>query len=484
MRRGVAAGLAASPTLVGAVTVMIVILAVFLAYNANTGLPFVPTYPLSAEAPNANGLVAGNEVRIGGVRVGLVETIEPEQNTEDGTVSAKLDLKLDADVEPLPEDSTMIVRARSALGLKYLEIVKGSSDQGFPPGATIPLSSYGAPDPDDPSRLEEPVEFDEVLSTFDEPTAKAIQENLVEFGNALAGRGPALNAALGRLPRVLRYLEPVMTNLSDPDTGLDRFISASAAAASEVAPVADVQAELFVNLDTTFTALARVARPFIQETISETPPTFAVAERALPRIRPFLDHSAELFTALDPGVEALARFAPPIADTLETGTPVLRDSPQLNRELVPTSEALLAFNDDEGVRDGLDRLRQTTEISGPALRFIAPAQTVCNYATLFAANLAGTTAEGGVGNKWQRFSVFKPPVGPNNLGSASSAAANGGGDFANFLHYNPYPNTASPGQTRECEAGNEPFLGGRQVIGNVPGNQGTETAGQRGGQGG
>ena len=31
-----------SPTLVGAVTVLIVILAVFLAYNANNGLPFVP----------------------------------------------------------------------------------------------------------------------------------------------------------------------------------------------------------------------------------------------------------------------------------------------------------------------------------------------------------------------------------------------------------------------------------------------------------
>ena len=134
---------------------------------------------------------------------------------------------------------------------------------------------------------------------------------------------------------MLRYLEPVMTNLSAPDTGLERFISASAAAAAEVAPVAEVQAELFVNLDSTFTALARVARPFIQETISETPPTFAVAERALPTIRPFLDHSAELFTELEPGVDALARYAPPIADTLETGTPVLSDSPQLNRELVP-----------------------------------------------------------------------------------------------------------------------------------------------------
>jgi hypothetical protein len=27
----------------------------------------------------------------------------------------------------------------------------------------------------------------------------------------------------------------------------------------------------------------------------------------------------------------------------------------------------------------------------------------------------------------------------------------------------------------ECEPGNEPFIGGRQVIGNVPGDQGTKT---------
>jgi virulence factor Mce-like protein len=479
MRRGVASGLAASPTMVGAVTVMIVILAVFLAYNANTGLPFVPSYRISAEVPNANSLVPGNEVRIGGVRVGLVEAIEPQQH-DDGTVSAVLDLKLDADLEPLPEDSTIIVRARSALGLKYLEIAKGTSSEGYVPGSTVPLSAYGSPDPEDPNVLEEPVEIDQVLSTFDEPTQRAIQENLLEFGNALAGRGPTLNSALGRLPRVLRYLEPVMTNLSAPDTQLERFISGSAAAAAEVAPVAEVQAALFVNLDTTFAALAEVARPFIQETISETPPTFAVAERALPTIRPFLDHSAELFTRLEPGVEALARYAPPIADTLETGAPVLRDAPRLNRELIPTSEALLAFNDDRVVRNGLARLRQTTDIAGPALRFITPAQTVCNYATLFLANLAGVTAEGGVGSKWQRFTVFQAPEGPNNEGGVASAPASGGGNFANFLHFNPYPNTASPGQPRECEAGNEPYLGGERVIGNVAGNQGTVTGGQPG----
>ena len=110
-RRGAIAGITASPTMVGALTVMVVILAVFLAYNANNGLPFVPSYRISVEVPDADLLVPSNEVRIGGVRVGVVETIEPQQD-EDGNVSARLDLKLDKDVDPLPKNSTFVVRAR------------------------------------------------------------------------------------------------------------------------------------------------------------------------------------------------------------------------------------------------------------------------------------------------------------------------------------------------------------------------------------
>ena len=66
------AALAASPVLVGAVTVLVTIVAVFLSYNANTGLPFVPTYDLKANLPNGAQLVKGFEVRIGGARVGQV----------------------------------------------------------------------------------------------------------------------------------------------------------------------------------------------------------------------------------------------------------------------------------------------------------------------------------------------------------------------------------------------------------------------------
>ena len=92
---------------------------------------------------------------------------------------------------------------------------------------------------------------------------------------------------------------------------------------------------------------------------------------------------------------------------------------------------------------------------------------------------------------WQRFINFDleqsrdlmgnlQTTGPNNEGMPSTGPANGGGPVPdqNFLHVNPYPNTAAPGQTPECEAGNEKYLVGQQVIGNVPGNQGTVTEDQ------
>ena len=82
-------GVASSPVMVGAVTVLVVIVAVFLAYNANNGLPFVSTYNLKARVPNADALVKGNEVRIGGVRVGVVKSVVPVQ-LGDGGVAAEL----------------------------------------------------------------------------------------------------------------------------------------------------------------------------------------------------------------------------------------------------------------------------------------------------------------------------------------------------------------------------------------------------------
>jgi ABC-type transporter Mla subunit MlaD len=92
MRRG-SQSIAANPVLIGAATTLVVLVAVFLAYNANNGLPFVPTYSLTADVPSAAQLVKGNEVRIGGTRVGVVDEIAPKQ-LPNGKVIAQLHLKL------------------------------------------------------------------------------------------------------------------------------------------------------------------------------------------------------------------------------------------------------------------------------------------------------------------------------------------------------------------------------------------------------
>src|SRR2546421_12956831 len=91
------ASLFGSPVLIGALTVLIVIVAVFLAYNANQGLPFVPTYELRAQVPSAANVVPGNEVRIGGHRVGAVDAIKPVLARTGGS-TAILTMKLDKTV--------------------------------------------------------------------------------------------------------------------------------------------------------------------------------------------------------------------------------------------------------------------------------------------------------------------------------------------------------------------------------------------------
>ncbi len=367
----------------------------------------------------------------------------------------------------------MIIRSRSALGLKYLQITRGTSDQGFPAGSTLPLSAASP----------EPVEFDQLLSTFDVPTQENIQANLTEFGNALAGRGPDLNEAIGALKPLLPRLERVMRNISDPQTGIGPFFSALAQSASAVAPVAETQAQMFVDLDTTLAAFADIARPYLQDTISKTPVTLHTASETLPVIRPFLVNSRKLFVNLQPGVKAAAESADEIESALVTGIPVLRASPQLNDQLPPTAAALRRFNDDSTVRDGLGQLIDLNDALGPPLRFIAPAQSVCNYATLLFRNAQSAGSLGTSTGNWQRVNALNTPLGPNNEGSPSSAPANGGGGAldplnTNWLHVNPYPNTASPGQTRECEAGNEDYAIGQQQIGNSPGNQGIVTEDQ------
>ena len=77
--------------------------------------------------------------------------------------------------------------------------------------------------------------------------------------------------------------------------------------------------------------------------------------------------------------------------------------------------------------------------------------------------LRNCVSEGDTTGTWFRTVVVEQP---NEIQPQASPSPG--------LHTNPYPNTDAPGQTPECEAGNEPYKPGQQ-IGNVPGNQGLKT---------
>jgi virulence factor Mce-like protein len=472
-----------SPTVVGAVTLLVGIVAVFLSYNANNGLPFVSTYDINVQVPNADALVRGNEVRVGGVRVGRINSVTPV-TLESGEEAANVDMSLDERVEPLPADSTVLVRPRSPLALKYLEIEPGSSGESVEANGTLPVAQAKV----------EPVDLDEFFNTFDEETRTGAKGNLRGFGDALAGRGPDLNAALAALRPLLESAQPALRNLARRATDFEGFWVAVAATASEVAPVAAQQAELFGGLNRTFAAFAEVADPYIAQTIERSPGTLAEANRSLPVVRPFLTHSAQFFDALQPGARALRQTSPVIASALVTGADVLPDTPTLNRQLAPSAQALVDFQEASGVKAGLNGLIDTNQTLRPGIRHIAPAQTVCNYLTILFENVARSGKDGDSRGHFQYFFPITPALGPNSETSPASAPAAGGeierppklppGPDRNYLHSNPYPNTASPGQTRECEAGREGWRLNQKVIGNVPGDQGTKTRGQIDGGGG
>ncbi|HEY0278448.1 MAG TPA: MlaD family protein [Solirubrobacterales bacterium] len=449
-------GFAVSPVLVGAVTVLVVIVAVFLAYNANNGLPFVSTYNLKARVPDADALVKANEVRIGGARVGVVKSVVPVQ-LKNGEVEAELSLSLDKSAEPIPNDSTILVRPKSPLGLKYLQITPGTSKTGFKAGETIPVR-FATPEPGD---------IDKFFDMFNAQTRKAIQRNLAGFGNALAGRGPQLNEAIGALRGLVEQGEPAAANLAAPSTNFAGFFKALSALSATVAPVAQQQASMFRVLDQTFTAFAHVSHPYITETIEKGPPTLETVNASLPRINPFLHDTARFFTALKPGAKALAETSPIIAESLHAGVPALNASPVINNQLMPTAEALLAFQEAEGTMTGLRLLTDLNKNLEPSLRFITPAQTVCNYGSLTFRGIANSASQGNKYAHWLDFISFAPPEGPNSESGQASAPANGSGkgEGANHLHYNPLPNTAAPGQPRLCEAGNEVYAKGETVIG-------------------
>lgn len=471
MNRRRSNSLAGSPLLIGAVTTLIAIVAVFLSYNANNGLPFTPTYNIKVQLPEGSGLIKGNQVRIGGTRVGVVSSLAPYQDPKTGRVTAIVSLKLEKSAGPLPVDTKAIVQSVSTVGLKYLSLERGHSSQTFKAGATIPVS-----------QTREPVDLDQFFDMFDKKTRIANQTNLTTFGNGFAERGIGLNETLATLRPLVTNATPVLRNLASPQTGFGQLFVALDRAAKEVAPVASQQAALYSEADTLFTAWASVA-PSLEATIKEGPATLHQATVSLPFEAEFVNKAADFMRLLRPSARILRTVAAPLGHAFQVGAVNIRAATALAPAVREGSEALAEFAKNPIVRTSLEQFTRTLGYANPLLSGLAPAQTNCNYLTLTFRNLASVLSESvGVGTLGRAAAVLAPD-GPNNEGVAASAPADGPsvdhgpgkiqGEVGapvdnNHLHYNAYPHVGSPGQANVCEAGNEPFIKGKAVIGTVP----------------
>jgi virulence factor Mce-like protein len=464
------ASIVASPVLVGAVTTLIVIVSVFLAYNANKGLPFVPTYDVTAEVPGGANLVEGNEVRVGGFRVGIVDKIRTKfrKTAPDGKLHAiaLLDLKLDKTVQPLAKDSHLIVRPRSALGLKYVQIVPGHSKQTFPPGATIPLANAG-----------NPVEFDDLLGTFDEKTRQYAQDATAGVGTALAGRGTDINQAIQSFAPFFDHLTPVMQNLSDPRTKLDQFFKQIGRTSAQVRPVARLQAEVFTLMADTFEAIDNSPQA-LRDTITKTPDTLDVSTRSLAVQEPFLEQFRILSEKLKPTARLLPTALPRINAALRVGTPVLRQTPVLNRETGKTFDALYDLVQQPTTLLGLKDLNTTTTVAAPLLQYVAPFQSVCSYGNYFFGGLGGHISEGtSLGtaervllkddnantqdNKWGSFPADRSADVPANVDPSTAYTANAPPNTAReAAHTQPFAPAIDAQGNADCQIGNSGYIDG------------------------
>ena len=144
----------------------------------------------------------------------------------------------------------------SAIGLKYLELEKGSSQQTLSAGATIPTS-----------QTREPVNIEELFNMFDQKTRTAIKINTNNFGDGLAGRGLGLNNTIADPAPARQQGDPRAAQpRRSPQTGLRELFVALERASSQVAPVAEAQANYYSDLDTFFTAWASVTQSLEEAT--------------------------------------------------------------------------------------------------------------------------------------------------------------------------------------------------------------------------
>lgn len=268
---------------------------------------------------DAGQLEEGAELRAAGVRVGEVSDIE----LVDG--KARLTIDVTDGVLPLHDDATLTMRPVNVLGENYLDLDPGSDDAPFAESAVIPEE-----------RTTAAVTLQDVLNTFEDPTAAGLASLVTTLGEGLDDNGAELARALKVLAPAMQDTGKVGAILSDQNEVLSSLVKATDPVVASLA--ADGGKTLDSLVGSTRDTLAALGnqQAALEATLRELPGTLVSAQRTLSRFgataragTPTLKALRPLTGDLEDVVDELRNFADSADPALASLKPVLEEADQL-----------------------------------------------------------------------------------------------------------------------------------------------------------
>jgi len=330
---------------VGALAIACVVVAVVLLRGGDES-----TYRIVL--PNANQLVDGNEVQVGGRRVGLVIDI---RLTDDSR--AEIELRIDDDaLLPLRRGTTADVRAPSLSGIanKVVSLTPG-------PGNAAPLADGDRLPAED---VTPNVDLDQIFNAFDPETRRGYQRFVKGGSGMLRGRERDAREGLRYFSTALQAGTRLVDDVTADQPALVRFLRSTSAVVGTLARERDALTGVVPRTRATVGALAD-ERAALERTLDRLPGSLRRASTTFAGVRGALDD-------LDP----LIRASRPVADK---AGPLLRELRPLAADLVPTIAATRRLIDRPGAGNDLLELLALTpglaEVAVPALRDAAKAAT-------------------------------------------------------------------------------------------------------------
>jgi phospholipid/cholesterol/gamma-HCH transport system substrate-binding protein len=318
----------------GLIALVVVAVAVYLGFTKS--IPFQHHYTVKAAFLSANNLRKASPVRIAGVEVGKVTTIERARKGDNG---ALVTMQINDNGRPLHPDAQFKIRPRIFLeGNFFIDITPGTSGKEVPDGHVFPVNQTNTP-----------VQLDQVLSALQTDTRQDLKTTLREYAAGLRGKG-----ARG-FNRSIKYWKPAYRDsaivseamLGEKEHDLSGYIDYAGDVAGAVDRNRQSLKDLITNFRITAGAFARENQN-LGAAIAELPRTLRAAQPALLALNNSFPGLRGFARDLRPGVQTSSK-------TIDVTLPLLKQlrglvsKPELRgltNDLRPTVPALARFVND------------------------------------------------------------------------------------------------------------------------------------------